>query len=158
MNTAKNPDGEALFYCPSCGQQNQAESAALAAGIQCRFCHTGFIPEKVVLLPSLPGSVASSSKSNWRLWTVAIIGGVIIMAGVFFAIQDPLSDARETLGSIGLLLLVGVIYILPAYIARQRGHRNREAITVLNILAGWTVLGWIIALVWAYTNPPTHAQ
>lgn len=61
---------------------------------------------------------------------------------------------------IGLNVLVGtavlavlaVIYFAPGIIAGLRCHRNANAIFVLNILAGWTVIGWIVAMVWAWTN------
>jgi hypothetical protein len=53
-----------------------------------------------------------------------------------------------------LLLIVAsiLIYFLPALIARRRLHRNATAILVLNWFLGWTFLGWVIALIWAFTN------
>ena len=51
------------------------------------------------------------------------------------------------------LLLAAVmafaVYLLPAIIAGLRGTRRQGGILVLNLLAGWTCLGWTIALVWA---------
>lgn len=41
------------------------------------------------------------------------------------------------------------LYFLPTILARRRGHRSPEAIFVLNLLLGWTLLGWVGALVWA---------
>lgn len=52
----------------------------------------------------------------------------------------------------GIILfgLIGLaIYLIPGYTAYVRGHRQQTAIWVLNIFGGWTVIGWIIALVWA---------
>ena len=43
------------------------------------------------------------------------------------------------------------IYFVPAIIAAGRKHHQAGAIFVLNLLAGWTVLGWIVAVVWACT-------
>ena len=34
----------------------------------------------------------------------------------------------------------------------QRNHRERKPILVLSIFLGWTVLGWIAALIWSYTS------
>jgi hypothetical protein len=42
-------------------------------------------------------------------------------------------------------------YCLPGIVALLRHHHNTLAIALLNLLLGWTVLGWIIALVWACT-------
>lgn len=54
---------------------------------------------------------------------------------------------------IGLVFLAFVlfVYFVPAIIAWQRRHRHRVAILVLNIFLGWTFIGWVIALVWAFT-------
>jgi hypothetical protein len=50
-----------------------------------------------------------------------------------------------------LILAIIVLYFLPALVAEHRGHHNKTAIIVLNVLAGWTIAGWIIAIVWAST-------
>ena len=49
------------------------------------------------------------------------------------------------------LTFAAFIYFLPWVIARGRKHHNSDAILVLNLFLGWTVLGWVIALVWACT-------
>lgn len=51
----------------------------------------------------------------------------------------------------GIFLLL-ILYFLPTLIAFSRYKRNVVAILVLNILAGWTFIGWIIAIVWAFTK------
>ena len=42
-----------------------------------------------------------------------------------------------------------VVYFLPTIIAFKRGKRNRGAIFALNLFLGWSLLGWVISLVWA---------
>lgn len=42
------------------------------------------------------------------------------------------------------------LYFLPAFLARNKP--NFTSILILNILAGWTFIGWIIALVWALSS------
>ncbi len=42
-----------------------------------------------------------------------------------------------------------VLYFLPAIIAFVREKRDAVSILVLNLLLGWTAIGWVIALVWA---------
>jgi uncharacterized membrane protein len=54
-------------------------------------------------------------------------------------------------------ILIGVaalLYFTPALVARRRHSRNTLAIFVLNLFLGWTLLGWVIALVWAYKLLP----
>ena len=53
-----------------------------------------------------------------------------------------------------LLILIAVvfgagIYFLPTIIAFLRHKRNRVAILALNSLLGWSLVGWVISLVWA---------
>lgn len=56
---------------------------------------------------------------------------------------------------IHLAILIG-IYLLPTLIARGRHLPERGAIAALNILLGWTFLGWIVALIWAITAPAPY--
>lgn len=52
-----------------------------------------------------------------------------------------------------ILFIVGLFfYFLPTFIAYRRRHKNRTAILVLNIFLGWTLIGWIVALVWSFAN------
>lgn len=46
-----------------------------------------------------------------------------------------------------------VILFIPAFIAHVQGHPRASAITLLNVLAGWTIIGWIAALIWALSKP-----
>ena len=48
-------------------------------------------------------------------------------------------------------LIVLALYLIPALVAYNRQHPNAWAILILNLLLGWTVLGWIVSLVWACT-------
>ena len=45
------------------------------------------------------------------------------------------------------LLFVMLMYFLPSIIAHQK--RDFRGIFILNLLFGWTVIGWVVALVWA---------
>jgi len=42
-----------------------------------------------------------------------------------------------------------VLYFLPSIIALARSKRDLLAIFLLNMFLGWSVIGWIVALVWA---------
>lgn len=52
----------------------------------------------------------------------------------------------------GFTILIVLMYFFPSIIAGLRSHNNLASILALNLLLGWTVLGWIIALVWALAN------
>jgi hypothetical protein len=42
-----------------------------------------------------------------------------------------------------------LFYFLPSIIAAARSKRDLVSILVLNLLLGWTAVGWVVALVWA---------
>lgn len=47
-------------------------------------------------------------------------------------------------------VLVGVpVYLLPTIIVLMKGHPQRLPIIALNVVLGWTLLGWGVAFVWA---------
>lgn len=50
-----------------------------------------------------------------------------------------------------LILFAIIAYFIPAYIARNTKYS--AGITILNLLLGWTILGWIAALIWAVSAP-----
>jgi len=45
------------------------------------------------------------------------------------------------------LILSAVLYFLPTLLARHK--EDFMGIFLVNLLAGWTVIGWFIALIWA---------
>lgn len=50
-----------------------------------------------------------------------------------------------------LALIILTVYFIPAAVASSRKHKNTGAIFALNLLLGWTLLGWAIAMIWACT-------
>ena len=48
-----------------------------------------------------------------------------------------------------LLVILAVVYFAPTIIAVRGDHKNQGAIAVLNLLLGWTFLGWVASLVWS---------
>ena len=49
---------------------------------------------------------------------------------------------------IGIILLV-LLYLLPALLAYSLDSSQIKGILIVNITMGWTVIGWLVALVWA---------
>ena len=54
-------------------------------------------------------------------------------------------------GTVAFALLAG-LYFLPSICAFARGHPSKVGILILNTLLGLTLLGWIVSLVWAFTD------
>ena len=57
------------------------------------------------------------------------------------------------LGTIGLIVAM-YLYFLPSFMAHGRYHPNENSIFVLNLFLGWTFLGWVAALIWAFSAVP----
>lgn len=45
-----------------------------------------------------------------------------------------------------LLLPMLLLYLLPTWIAFGNRHRNLPAVTLLNLLTGWSLVGWLAAM------------
>lgn len=52
---------------------------------------------------------------------------------------------------LGLALFAVALYFAPFFIAKARKKRNAAAIGLLTLLLGWTIIGWIGALIWSAT-------
>ncbi|HET9770672.1 MAG TPA: superinfection immunity protein [Acidimicrobiia bacterium] len=50
-----------------------------------------------------------------------------------------------------LLFWVGALaaYVLPTAVASSRSHHHVGAIAAVNLLLGWTLIGWVVALAMA---------
>ena len=54
---------------------------------------------------------------------------------------------KELTGAV-LLAFVAIGYFLPTCIAMIRG-KEQGSVFVLNLIVGWTVVGWFVAFIWA---------
>ena len=61
-----------------------------------------------------------------------------------------MNDFYDIIGLLLWALMLGV-YLLPTIVAWVRDHRKLYAIAAMNVMLGWTILGWIGALIWALT-------
>jgi len=50
------------------------------------------------------------------------------------------------------MLGVFIVYVLPTLVASRRKHINSIPICILNLLLGWTFIGWVVALCWSFTS------
>lgn len=78
-----------------------------------------------------------------------------ILAAGYVLGTIPASEANlvAKLGAVAFLVTVPALYLLPTYEAWKRGHGQLASIAALNVFFGWTLLGWVGALVWAFAQP-----
>ena len=51
-----------------------------------------------------------------------------------------------------------MLYFLPFIVANGREHPNQFAIFILCFFLGWTLLGWVAALVWSVSALPAQTK
>jgi len=51
------------------------------------------------------------------------------------------------MGETILIALIAVVYFIPTIIVWRK--KNGPGVIALNLFLGWTVIGWIAALIWA---------
>lgn len=83
------------------------------------------------------------------LAVAAVLGAFAIIATL--AIFGATTSAAAV-GMIATTVLGLLAYFIPTAVAMKREHHQKLAIIVLNLVGGWTVVGWIAALVWACTE------
>jgi len=66
----------------------------------------------------------------------------------------PLADI---ITGLGLLLALTALYFLPTMLALDRRVPNKWSVVVINVVLGWTIVGWAVALAMAVRDKPTTA-
>jgi hypothetical protein len=50
-----------------------------------------------------------------------------------------------------VLAVLPLLYLLPTIVALQRRKQNALSILMVNLYLGWTLIGWVAAIAWAYS-------
>jgi cytochrome bd-type quinol oxidase subunit 2 len=108
-------------------------------------------------------SLARKKKMEFLVGGAVAIAGLITLVGLVIflntsseQIQRKTNVTTEDATTIALgFLVLGVlalVYFMPTFVAVFRKHHNAAAIVILNILTGWSFVGWVAALVWSFTE------
>lgn len=98
-----------------------------------------------------PNNNTPKPPPNWL--PLAVILAIALIGWLIYAGADPSGQAKAefvdvlTLG--GTLALLLGLYMLPYLLGRRRGIANRGALWLVNLLTGWTIIGWFGCLIWA---------
>ena len=57
-----------------------------------------------------------------------------------------------------VIIAVLAVYFLPTIVAGWRNHPNGGSIFLLNLLLGWTFIGWVVSLVWSASAIARHPE
>src|SRR5687767_7698753 len=66
--------------------------------------------------------------------------------------QTPPSGPNEfgKVFAYSFFLAALLVYLLPTYEAWCRQHRSLLAIALVNVFLGWSLIGWVVSIVWAH--------
>lgn len=78
--------------------------------------------------------------------------GIAGLSGLFalVAVANGGGIGSFLLGALGFIS--GLFYFIPTFVAYERNHDNAAGILVLNLLLGWALIPWVIALIWAISK------
>ena len=97
-----------------------------------------------------PQPTPNSPASHQRAEPLPTVQPPISSAPAPRPIQSSNDGWYRLIGGFAVIVLVAVVvYFIPSMVAFSRGHRNRWVIFVINLVFGATLLGWVVALVWA---------
>ncbi len=69
------------------------------------------------------------------------------------------SDLPDQNTVIYIMVIVGIcFYFIPSIIAVLRMKKNMIAILALNFFLGWSLIGWVISLVWSLSSDSKPAK
>lgn len=63
----------------------------------------------------------------------------------------------DGIGAVILLFIFLFVYFLPSIIAARSNRDNVSSIFVINLIIGWSIIGWFIVLAWGLSNPKPDA-
>lgn len=139
--------------CQHCASNIEFDSNNFVRGtvVQCPACK-----DMTVLF------VRKKKLTSFRIWMAISVIAVVIWAmsevqGITsdlpkgWEFQKVLPQLFNDFLSFAGYALWTVLYFLPYIVARRKRKRDADAIGVVNLLLGWSVIGWIVALIWACT-------
>jgi hypothetical protein len=77
--------------------------------------------------------------------TIAILG----FEAFVILDQAPTQDSAVRLILIAFGWVATLVYFVPTFIAAAREHPNALPILIVNAVFGWSLIGYVVALVWA---------
>lgn len=59
---------------------------------------------------------------------------------------------------IAVVMVIQLLYLLPVLVAILRHHDHSLAIFMLTVFLGWTLVGWIIAVIWSFIRATANSE
>jgi hypothetical protein len=82
-----------------------------------------------------------------RLLVIAVLAAGVILL-VALGLERHNADLLAPL-NLALFVALVLLYLLPAGLAMYRDCKSTAWIVAVNLLLGWTIFGWFVAMGWA---------
>ena len=110
-----------------------------------------------LLLPSWRSRLLRSGSWLYYRPEYALIGGATSLIGLLFTESySKYFNIVSSSPSLQHSLIIAIIaafcllfYFIPTFVAYNRSHQSKLAIFFMNLTLGWSVIGWIVALIWS---------
>lgn len=90
-----------------------------------------------------------------------ILIGITVLAvlvGLHLSNSNGHGHEADTFAISTVLAWIAIaFFLIPTLIAYRRNHPSKLAISLVNLLLGWSGIGWIVALIWSATNANSGA-
>ena len=88
---------------------------------------------------------------EYAIWVFVV--GFASLSGLASVSITPVDSWTGDFVLILVPLLAVSIYFLPSLAAAAARHPSFQAVFILNLLFGWTIVGWILAISWTLRHP-----
>jgi len=136
--------------CPHC---KRAISAPADTEVTCPLCGGGLIAQS-------PGFKAPAKPAKRKSRGSPILLAfllILLLLGIHAATTEEFTFDAGLLYQVVSLGLGTAGYLIPSIIVALRDTSHQKLIFLLNLCTGWTVIGWIVALVWSIVDKPRTA-
>ena len=89
------------------------------------------------------------------MFALRLIGLLFLVAYSWSMGQIP-PDGLNSFGkfiAVTFFLAAPALYLLPTFEAWKKSHPNLTSIALVNLFLGWSIVGWVVAIVWAFKRP-----
>ena len=91
------------------------------------------------------GAAIGPRPARYSITSIDIVVQIMFTLVVFLRLFMGWDFTLEAL----MWLAMATIYVAPAAAAVWRGHPARASIIAVNLLSGWTGVGWVVAFLWS---------
>ena len=135
--------------CVHCGGHIEFDDAQAGEVAECPHCGKSTVLRAMVAV-NAPLEASAQPKRN-RHWKLVFAFTAVMLFVLFYAWQPVAARSAIAFAfCLSFLAFLLWIYFLPTFFAHKFKNRNSQAIFILNFFLGWTLIGWVVAAVWAH--------